>query len=264
MTEDNSKNDLLNPLPISKDTGDALFKPAATSIGEASKTLLDGVFHLAFDPIRKFNIQRESDLERFRLEIQASAQAIPNEFYDNSKIGLVLKSIEDSKYQLNNDEIRAMFTRLIITAMDSRSNSNISPKYSSIVSEMTPEEARLLKEIYSNTASLVPFASLKMENKDGSSRDLDQYFLLFDNYSDNNKMLELSLLESSNLINFHKDTKLVHPHFTNIITSFRKSFPENLNTLFPNFSDEEVIFEHSYYSLTTLGESFCKIVFSGR
>ena len=215
MTEDNSKNDLLNPLPISKDTGDALFKPAATSIGEASKTLLDGVFHLAFDPIRKFNIQRESDLERF------------------------------------------------ITAMDSRSNSNISPKYSSIVSEMTPEEARLLKEIYSNTASLVPFASLKMENKDGSSRDLDQYFLLFDNYSDNNKMLELSLLESSNLINFHKDTKLVHPHFTNIITSFRKSFPENLNTLFPNFSDdEEVIFEHSYYSLTTLGESFCKIVFS--
>lgn len=251
-------------LPISHETGDALAKPIATSIGEASKTLLDGIFHLALDPVRRFNIQREADLERFRHEIQHSVKNVPEEFHDDSKIGLILKAIEDSRYQLNDEEIRNMFTKLITSTIDSRTNSDISPKYSSIIADMTSSEARLLRDIYFNTGTVVPLASLKIENKsDHSSRNLGQYFLLFDNYSDNKKMLDLSLLESSNLIRFHKNIKLVHPHFANIINTFTNTFPNNLNELSPDLSDdEEVVFEHSYYDLTELGESFCKIVFS--
>lgn len=251
-------------LPISHETGDALAKPIATSIGEASKTLLDGIFHLALDPVRKFNIQRESDLEHFKQEIQYSVKNVPEEFHDDSKIGLILKAIEDSRYQLNDEEIRNMFTKLITSTIDCRTNSSISPKYSSIIADMTTAEARLLKDIYFNTGSIVPLVSLTVEDKsDYSSRNLGKDFLLFDNYSDNQKMLVLSLLESSNLIRFHRKNKLVHPHFTNIINTFTNTFPNNLNELCPNLLDnEEVVIEHSYYSLTELGESFCKIVFN--
>ena len=251
-------------LPISHETGDALAKPIATSIGEASKTLLDGIFHLALDPVRRFNIQRESDLERFKQEIQYSVKNVPEEFHDDSKIGLILKAIEDSRYQLNDEEIRNMFTKLITSTIDCRTNSSISPKYSSIIADMTAAEARLLKDIYFNTGSIVPLVSLTVEDKsDYSSRNLGKDFLLFDNYSDNQKMLVLSLLESSNLIRFHRKNKLVHPHFTNIINTFTNTFPNNLNELCPNLLDnEEVVIEHSYYSLTELGESFCKIVFN--
>ena len=251
-------------LPISHETGDALAKPIATSIGEASKTLLDGIFHLALDPVRKFNIQRESDLEHFKQEIQYSVKNVPEEFHDDSKIGLILKAIEDSRYQLNDEEIRNMFTKLITSTIDCRTNSSISPKYSSIIANMTAAEARLLKDIYFNTGSIVPLVSLTVEDKsDYSSRNLGKDFLLFDNYSDNQKMLVLSLLESSNLIRFHRKNKLVHPHFTNIINTFTNTFPNNLNELCPNLLDnEEVVIEHSYYSLTELGESFCKIVFN--
>jgi phage protein len=251
-------------LPISHETGDALAKPIATSIGEASKTLLDGIFHLALDPVRRFNIQREADLERFKQEIQYSVKNVPEEFHDDSKIGLILKAIEDSRYQLNDEEIRNMFTKLITSTIDCRTNSSISPKYSSIIADMTAPEAKLLKDIYFNTGSIVPLASLKIEDKsDYSSRSLGQDYLLFDNYSDDQKMLDLSLLESSNLIRFHRKEQLVHPHFTNIINTFTNTFPNNLNELFPNLPDnEEVVFEHSYYSLTEIGESFCKIVFN--
>jgi hypothetical protein len=257
-------NPHFDSLPISHETGDALAKPIATSIGEASKTLLDGIFHLALDPVRKFNIQRESDLEHFKQEIQYSVRKVPEEFHDDSKIGLVLKAIEDSRYQLNDEEIRNMFTKLITSTIDCRTNSGISPKYSSIIADMSAAEARLLRDIYFNKGSVVPLVSLKIENKsDYSSRNLGQDFLLFDNYSDNQKMLDLSLLESSNLIRFHRKIQLVHPHFTNIINTFTNTFPNNLNDLLPNLSDdEEVVFEHSHYSLTELGESFCNIVFN--
>lgn len=254
----------IGSLPISHETGDAFAKPIATSIGEASKTILDGIFHLALDPVRKFNIQREADLERFKQEIQNSVENVPEEFHDDSKIGLILKAIEDSRYQLNDEEIRSMFTKLITSTIDSRTNSCISPKYSSIIAEMTSAEARLLRDIYFNTGAVVPLASLKVENKsDYSSRNLGQDFLLFDNYSDNKRMLDLSLLESSNLIKFHKNIRLVHPHFANVINTFTGTFPNDLNEILPDLSDnEEVMFEHSYYDLTELGESFCKIVFS--
>lgn len=254
----------IGPLPISHETGDALAKPIATSVGEASKTLLDGIFHLALDPVRRFNIQREADLERFKQEIQNSVENVPEKFHDDSKIGLILKAIEDSRYQLNDEEIRSMFTKLITSTIDSRTNFGISPKYSSIIADMTSAEARLLRDIYFNTGAVVPLASLKVENKsDYSSRNLGQDFLLFDNYSDNKKMLDLSLLESSNLIKFHKNIRLVHPHFANVINAFTDTFPNDLNEILPNLLDnEEVVFEHSYYDLTELGESFCKIVFS--
>ena len=263
MNNINPNDPHIGPLPISHETGDALAKPIATSIGEASKTLLDGVFHLAFDPIRKFNIQREAYLERFKIEVQTSVQTIPEKYQDDSKIGLVLKSIEDSKYQLNSDELRAMFTRLITVTLDSRANSSISPKFSAIISEMSPREARLLEMIYYNTASLVPFVRLKAENKSTySSKKLGNGFLLLDDHSENSMSLELSLLESANLITFHEDTRLIHSHFADIFTEFRSFFPEDLNTFLPDISDEEeLVFEHSYYSLTELGESFCKIVF---
>ena len=264
MNNINPNDPHIGPFPISHETGDALAKPIATSVGEASKTLLDGVFHLALDPVRRFNIQREADLERFKQEIQNSVENVPEEFHDDSKIGLILKAIEDSRYQLNDEEIRGMFTKLITSTIDFRTNSNISPKYSSIIADMTSAEARLLRDIYFNTGSIVPLASLKIENKSNhSSRNLGQDFLLFDNYSDNKQMLELALLESSNLIKLHEDTKLVHPHFANIINSFTNTFPNDLNELLPNLSDnEELVFEHSHYDLTELGESFCKIVFS--
>ncbi|WP_455146142.1 DUF4393 domain-containing protein [Streptococcus constellatus] len=262
MDENNSKNININALPISADTGDAFAKPIATSLGEASKTLLDGVFHLAFDPVRKFNIQREADLERFKQEVNSSVQSIPAEFQDDSKIGLVLKTIEDSKYQLNEEELRAMFTKLITSTLDTRTNSSVSPKYSSIIAEMTSEEAKLLKKIYLNTGALVPIVSLHVINKSTSAtRELPIQFLLFDDTFMSEPILATSLLTSSFLIEFNDDKRLTHEHFSRLQDIFVRELPEDLNTLTNDLSDdEEVEVKHSYYSLTELGRNFCKVV----
>ena len=53
MTSQNNNDMEINHIPISSDTGDALFKPAASSIGNAVGTVLDGIFHVVLDPVRK-------------------------------------------------------------------------------------------------------------------------------------------------------------------------------------------------------------------
>lgn len=256
----------LEQIPISKETGDALLKPAAESTGNAFKTVLDGIFHLALDPVRKFNIQREYDLEKFKKEVYRKTQELPSENLDDSQMGIVLKAIEDSRYQLNNDDIRMMFAKLIASTFDNRINSTISPKYSSIIADMGPKEAKLLELIFRNRFSVVPIVDLKVKNiNNHSERTIKLNALLLDSGPTQDYALELSLLESANLIKFRDDFRLTNPHFEQIISDYTNSFSPDLGIVFSNLvnTDQETIdFHHSSYFLTELGKSFCEIVFS--
>ena len=89
----------LPQLPISSETGDALAKPIAESVGNAGKDILEAVFHVALDGIRRFNMQRQFKLDKFQKELEEGTSSIPLENRDDSKLGLVLKAVEDSKYQ---------------------------------------------------------------------------------------------------------------------------------------------------------------------
>ena len=261
MTSQNNNDMGFNNIPISSDTGDALMQPAASSIGNALGTVLDGIFHIVLDPVRKFNIQKEHDLKIFQKEIQDELNKIPDEYRDDSKIGFVLKSIEDSRYQLNEVEIRIMFEKLISASFDSRKNSNITPIFSSILSNMTPKEAKLLEMIYKNPYSIVPICKPKIVNNDTSaSRIVGKTHLLFKSEWSTSYDLELSILSSHNLINVHEDTYLTHEFFSVDYEKYKKHL-DDLNPHFQLNENEELSFEKSYVALTELGQLFCDIVF---
>ena len=155
----------LPQLPISSETGDALAKPIAESVGNAGKDILEAVFHVALDGIRRFNMQRQFKLDKFQKELEEGTSSIPLENRDDSKLGLVLKAVEDSKYQLDEDDIRELFTKLITSTLDNRKNDKVLPIFSTIISNMTPSEANLLKSLYLYTLSLTPYVELKISTK---------------------------------------------------------------------------------------------------
>ncbi|MBF0844494.1 DUF4393 domain-containing protein [Streptococcus danieliae] len=265
MTENNQTKFDISALPVSKETGDALVKPVAASIGNAGGTVLDGLFHLILDPVRKFNIQRQHALEEFEKNIRESVSEIPEEYLDHSKTGIVLKTLEDARYQLNEESIRDMFSQLVSATMDSRTNSKITPKYSSIIADMSPKEAVLLERIYHNMYSVVPVVNLRIRDSVTlSERIFHLDMLLFDTGRDDTFPLELSLLESANLISLKEDFRLTSQHFEAIIDEYIGTFPPDLNNFFKGLlrnSNELISFQHSAYFLTELGRSFCSIVF---
>lgn len=261
MTSQNNNDMEINHIPISSDTGDALFKPAASSIGNAVGTVLDGIFHVVLDPVRRFNIQKEHDLKLFQKEIQEEVNKIPIEYKDDSKVGIVLKSIEDSRYQLNEVEIRILFEKLISASFDSRKNANITPIFSTILSNMTPKEAKLLEMIYKNPYSVVTICKPKIVNNDTSaSRIVGRTHLLFKSEWSSSYDLELTILSSHNLINVHEGTYLTHELFSVDYEEYKKYLDE-LKPHYELKANEELSFEKSYVSLTELGQLFCDIVF---
>lgn len=265
MSENIQHNIDISAVPISKETGDALIKPIASSIGNASGTVLDGLFHLILDPIRKFNIQRNFALEQFEKEVKGSVSEIPREFLDESKIGIVLKAMEDSRYQLNEEYIRELFTKLITSTLDSRNNSSITPKFSSIISEMSVKEAILLKDIYYNSLSGIPLVSFQVQNDETLFvKFLEPKYLILDNQIMTAPLLELSLLESANLIykQNEQSLKYLFKDYSNYYKRLDELFPNNYREIYPDSDENERVYhETSYYELTELGKSFCKIVF---
>jgi len=104
MTSQNNNDMGFNNIPISSDTGDALIQPAASSIGNALGTVLDGIFHIVLDPVRKFNIQKEHDLKIFQKVV------------DNQNICATMRTVKrtaaaETKRNLNNSSIKRLNER---------------------------------------------------------------------------------------------------------------------------------------------------------
>ncbi|MFC6464976.1 Abi-alpha family protein [Marinilactibacillus sp. GCM10026970] len=265
MTE--NKHSLIDIHLLPEETVNALLKPAATSLGNAVGDILNSVFNLTLHPLRKYNIVKTSDLEQFAKEINESTSEIPVENRDSSKMGLVLKTIEDSKFQLNDDTMRKLFAQLIANLVDDRRNNQITPRYSEILSNMTPREAYLINYIFNND-TVIPVG--KINRRAGEFHQYNsgkQDFLIFDGTKiegdpddwdtvDHSYTLDLSLLKGANLIEL-KETALSDSDNQRLYIHFDKY----VETEFTNKSTGyQHIPLHYFYKLTSLGESFCSFV----
>lgn len=121
-------HDLKDVLPES--TLEALLNPAAKSIG----TAVGGLCDLIFFPLHKLGIYTEQKLKEYSDKIKQKTDDIPVENRDASKLNLVFKALEDSKYQINEEELQEAFANLIASTIDNRVNNLNFPHAESLLS----------------------------------------------------------------------------------------------------------------------------------
>ena len=134
-------HDLKDVLPES--TLEALLNPAAKSIGTAVGGLSDFIFF----PLHKLGIYTEQKLKEYSDKIKQKTNDIPIENRDVSKLNLVFKALEDSKYQVNEEELQEAFANLIASTIDNRDNKFITPRFSTALAELGPKDAQLINII---------------------------------------------------------------------------------------------------------------------
>lgn len=124
---------------------EALSKPSLETMGNA----LDGIVTLICYPLLKSQIYFKDKLEKYKAELKNRVSKIPNQYRDASLYPLVLKAIEESKYQINEDEIRKLYTNLITSTVDSRKNDSITPRFVTVISQFGKQDAEFLEILYS-------------------------------------------------------------------------------------------------------------------
>lgn len=251
----------LNPIP--DETTNALLKPAANSIGSAARDVLSAGFNLILTPLRKFNIRSEKELKDFADKINNEAAKIPEENRDSSKVGLILKAVDDSKYRLNDDIMRQAFAKLIARGLDNRTNRSFYPSYSETLSNMSTTEAQFLLKLRENFRSNVAIVAPSIKSTSSSSSRVATWYLLWDTgfqYNDT-YAISMDLLVKSGMIEVRHDAWLNHKHFADQYSEFEKStFFSTLKPLLPTGQDETVSIEKGLIRFTDLGKSFIQFI----
>ena len=248
----------LNFLPQS--TQELLLNPTAKNIGDT----LGDVSELILSPVSIVTTWADAHVKKFKQSIIDNVNKIPEEKRDPSKINLAMKTIEDSNYQINDDNLREMFAKLVAASIDKRNNQGLSPRFSNVLSQFGPEDAEFLMQISTNNLNSIPTVIFFSRTDDGSGHKDGDHFIAPDKSTASWFQNELSLdsLVSLGIINQSDDDYLTHDTHKLFYDSAKKS-PEflswsNLFTL-PNTSSKPTI-KKGFIEFTTFGKKLTQIV----
>ncbi|WP_419154255.1 Abi-alpha family protein [Weissella viridescens] len=121
--------------------------PAATSIGGR----LGRFFKRNQVNQRASEIVEEQFLEQLSKEASLYFNNHPSATLDEAKERLIYKQIDDSTYSIDNDDMRTLFAKLIAHTADKNTNTDISPHYSQVLSNLSPSTAQLLLSMSKNS-----------------------------------------------------------------------------------------------------------------
>ncbi|MCO6528973.1 DUF4393 domain-containing protein [Lactobacillus sp.] len=140
----------LNLLPQS--TLELLMNPTIKNIGET----LGDVAELVLSPVNIFTTWTNTHIRKYKQSIIDNINKIPEGDRDLSKFNLAMKVIDDSKFQITDDNLREMFAKLIAASIDKRNNQGLSPRFSNVLSQFSPEDARFLMQISTSDLHKIP------------------------------------------------------------------------------------------------------------
>lgn len=246
---------------IPQSTLEKALNPSAEALGKGAGGIMSA---LMFYP-RKLGIYTEYQLLKYQNELAEEIGQIPEENRDSTKKGLAIKTLEDSVYQLDIDELRKMFTTLISSTFDNRKNDGVHPFFSTILKDMNTADAKVFKDIY--LVSKIPIVSVTVHRRlDNSYMYLTEFDLLLDeNTFIDDANPSINLLNNFGLISINRETPLVSEKYQKRYAGYENSkyyqFVRESNKLI--FGDENSYstrIEKGYIQLTDLGTLFGKAV----
>lgn len=224
------------------------WNPILGSLGEG----FGGIFYWMFHKPIEYKVIRKAALKDFVIQMSQKMKDIPEDFRDPSKLGLVLEASQNSVYQLNQEEIRAMFANLVANLADKRKNSTITPRYIYILSQLGYDDAVFLRELVHQNGESVLHARKAAVNNSRIDKYMSDYFLYF---SGEKKVLSdfestINVLESLGIIK-ETDEKLEYGiEDADIIKRLNEKAQD----------DQDGTWLYRSISITSFGMDFLKVV----
>lgn len=243
--------DFYNALP--ENTKEAFLNPTAQSIGDA----VGGAVKFILTPFRMLGIIGDQVYDDFKSKITKKSKEVPLENRDPSKLGLVIKAIEESRYQLNEETLREIYANLVVSSVDNRKNNKITPRYATALSQLGVDDVRFLQKLYFAASHNFPCGRL-ISKDDGGSVILTEPAYYPTNGPIAVHIAEtLDILESLGLIKVFFDTWLssdIYLQKYSEMEGFLKSFH-------PSYLANNVELEKGYIKLSDFGLSLCSCIF---
>ena len=98
-------------------------------------------------PVKKANLTFRYKLEAFEDDLKEKIKSIPEENLQVPPTMIAGPALEALRYAYDEDELREMYENLLSSAMDSRVATYAHPSYVDTIKQMSPLDARVLREL---------------------------------------------------------------------------------------------------------------------
>ncbi len=122
----------------------SLLNPIAKSIGEGLGGMIDYIFSPFNYMSEKRELQYDYKLKLLKIELDSKINEIPEDKLCEPDLQTVGTALENSKFCIESDELRAMFVNLISNSANIDNKSKVHPSFASMIKEMKPLEAEIL------------------------------------------------------------------------------------------------------------------------
>ncbi|WP_455419490.1 DUF4393 domain-containing protein [Limosilactobacillus fermentum] len=244
--------DVYNSLPLS--TQEAMLNPAAKTLGEA----LNGAATVICSPLIILGAVSKPLLKKFSTEIDNKINKIPSENRDISKLGLVIKAMEESRYQLNKDDIRKMYVNLISSTVDNRKNNVVNPRFATVVAQFGSDEAHLIKQLAHSESELLLTSQL-WAVEGNSDYWITPRFLSIDDQITSEFASSIDTLKSLGVINDFLDRALTEAKYQEKYNNMEKTI-ERLKRILGHH-EKTTKFKNGYIQLSNFGSDLARCIF---
>lgn len=227
----------------------------AQGIGQTLSDCWFLVFGGISQAAEKKRVKYAKDLEKFKKELDDSLETVPEQRRKEPTTQMVLKTLDEAKYCVEEEDLRQLFVALLTSATDS--GKNVHPSFAQIIGQMSPNDAKILQ--FFKTDYQKPICNLKLIVDENGSFQLLSHNIFID--GPNNMKLGEKTISISSLIRLGLLEIPFDNHFTDesLYLGFKETaIYKNAKLQFP---DNELELEKKIVRLTSLGKLFISCCF---
>lgn len=103
---------------------------------------------------------------------------IPLENRVEPELHIVGPTLENLKYNILDDDLSDLFSNLLISDLDNRTQKNCSPAHIKIIEQLSPIDAKIYKDLYEliSVNNHLPICSIIFKSKDGADSIIKQEY----------------------------------------------------------------------------------------
>ncbi|WP_068616559.1 DUF4393 domain-containing protein [Paenibacillus tuaregi] len=243
-----------SPIETATQLAKNTLEPASKELGEG----LSSIFNLVFSPLQKLKIKKQIEIERYKDLLLSEVSKIPPAEVIDPQLNIVGPALEASKYYVESDTMKKMFSKLIAKSVTKSLAEQAHPAFVEIIKQLSPLDAKALNFLFENRNKVGSGSILLFKSSDVYMEVYRNYFPFPDLNESNHSAYGASIDNLIRLGLLYIDTKVT---FTDDAVydslydhSFIKFAQEDLHETNPN---HDVALKKTYWELTKFGRSFC-------
>lgn len=170
-------------LSVAKETAKEVYEdtvqPTAKNVGGFFGTLSGFFNHVVMYSLKKLNIKYEQKAIAFEKEMEKKYCSIPEEDRVEPQLHIVGPTMESLKYNIMDDDLAELFSNLLVSDMDMRTQNLCTPAFVKVIEQLSPADARVFKAVFNECAKAetIPICKVDLCKIDDEKRKIRKKYL---------------------------------------------------------------------------------------